>query len=121
LRVTQLADLDHTIEVQTRAFFRWAPYVPLPGDNDALEQREVPTSFQIGDNVLGEGRGPIDTLSFYNVELVIDLDDSGDLSADDFVCRYKQARAPDVGTWKFKADLAHCDAPADFDPTTYEP
>jgi hypothetical protein len=121
VRVTQLADLDHSTELQTRAFFRWSPHVAVPGYDDVPEQREPPATFQIGGNVLGEGRGPIDTLSFYNVELVIDLDDSGDLSGDDFVCRYKQERAPDSSMWKFEADLARCDAPADFDPATFEP
>jgi len=91
------------------------------GADSAPEQRDPPATFQVGDNVLGEGRGPIDSLSYYNIELVIDLDESGDLSGADFVCRYKQERAPDAGTWKFKADLSRCDSPAGFDLETFEP
>jgi hypothetical protein len=115
LRVTQLSDVDNKTEVQTRAFFRWSPYVPLPGDAEAPPQRGVPDSFQVGNNVLGEGRGPIDTLSFYNIEFVIDLDDSATLSGKDVVCRYTQERAPGSNTWRFEADFEQCDTPSGFD------
>jgi hypothetical protein len=115
VRVTQLADEDHKTEQQTRAYFRWSPFVAPPGEDRVPAQRSVPATFQVGDNALGEGRGPIDTLSFYNIEFVIDVDDSGELSGDDFVCRYPQERAPGGNTWKFKADVASCDVPDGFD------
>lgn len=115
VRVTQLSDEDHKTEVQTRAYFRWAPFVAAPGEKSVPPQRPVPTTFQVGNNVLGEGRGPIDTLSFYNIEFVIDFDESGELSGGDFVCRYNQERAPGQNTWRFNADVTPCDVPDGFD------
>jgi hypothetical protein len=113
--VTQLSDADQKTEVQTRAYFRWSPLVQLPDASAPPEQRTLPDNFQVGNNVLGEGRGPIDKLSYYNIEFVIDVDHSGALSAGDFVCRYTQERAPDAASWRFKPDLTSCDAPAGFD------
>lgn len=115
VRVTQLSDEDRRTEVQTRAYFRWSPFVAAPGQSSVPPQRSVPSTFQVGNNVLGEGRGPIDTLSFYNIEFVIDLDASGELSGEDLVCRYNQERAPGQNTWRFKADVAGCDVPDGFD------
>lgn len=115
LRVTQLSDEDEMAEVQTRAFFRWSPFVDPPGDDDMPDQRPAPKTFQIGANVLGEGRGPIDTFSFYNIEFVIDLDDDGEVGGDDVVCRWKNRRAPGGNTWRFNEDVAGCDVPNGLD------
>jgi hypothetical protein len=115
VRVTQLSDDNLANEVQTRAYFRWSPFVDPPGAEEVPDQRSVPETFRVGDNVLGEGRGPIDTFSFYNIEFVIDLDDDGALSGDDVVCRYEEERAPGGTTWKFKADLSSCDVPNGLD------
>ena len=111
LRVTQLSDDGRATELQTRAFFRWSPLVDPPGDDSTPKQRPAPETFQVGDNVLGEGRGPIDTFSFYNIEFVIDLDDDAELGGDDVVCRWKNERAPGGNTWKFNADVTACDVP----------
>lgn len=115
VRVAQLSDEDRSRELQTRAFFRWSPLVEVPGEQGVPDQRRVPTSFQVGDNVLGEGRGPIDTFSFYDIEFVIDLDDDGELSGDDLVCRYEQQRAPGGNTWRFRGDVTSCDVPNGLD------
>lgn len=119
--VTQLDDRDQSREVQTRAYFRWAPQVAPARGQDVPEQRPVPTVFQVGGNALGEPRGAIDKLSFYNIEFVIDVDGSGGLSNRDFVCRYERQRAPDQMTWMFEPDLDDCDAPSGFDLATFEP
>jgi len=116
LRVTQLSDDDgERTEVQTRAFFRWSPFVDPPGDAEQPEQRQVPKTFQVGDNVLGEGRGPIDTFSFYNIEFVIDLDDDDELGGDDVVCRWKNEQAPGGNSWRFNKDVSGCDVPNGLD------
>jgi hypothetical protein len=111
LKLTQLSDVDQRTELQVRAFFRWSPFVVAPGEDEAPAQRKVPETFQVGDNALGEGRGPVDKLSFYNIEFVVDVDDSGELSGDDLVCRYMKERAPMSNTWKFEADISECDVP----------
>ena len=115
VRVTQLEDEDRTRELQTRAYFRWSPFVDPPGPEEVPAQRRAPSTFQVGDNALGEGRGPIDTFSFYNIEFVIDLDEDGALSGDDLVCRYRQQRAPGGNIWKFNADVTGCDIPSGLD------
>jgi len=115
LRVTQLSDDDERSEAQTRAFFRWSPRVDPPGSDEQPEQRAVPETFQVGDNVLGEGRGPIDTFSFYNIEFVIDLDDDDELGGDDLVCRWKNEQAPGGNTWRFNRDVSVCDVPNGLD------
>jgi hypothetical protein len=107
---------DDGEDVQTRAFFRWAPLV----DVDPDDQRAPPTHFQVGGNALGEPRGAIDTLSTYRIEFVIDVDDDGVRTPDDFFCTYTE-RAPDDMTWTFVPDLSQCDEPDDFDPRTFEP
>lgn len=115
VRATKLADDDRSTEEQTRAYFRWSPFVDPAGPTDAPAQRPAPETFQVGDNVLGEGRGPIDTFSYYNIEFVIDVDDDGALGGDDFVCRYQEQRAPGGNTWKFKGDVTSCDVPSGLD------
>ena len=117
----QLADADLDQEVQTRAHYRWAPFVEPAEGAGAPEPREPPESFQVGGNALGEPRGAIDKLSFYRIEFVIDVDQTGDRSAADFVCSYERQQAPDEMTWTFVPDLGQCDAPADFDPLTFSP
>jgi hypothetical protein len=77
--------------------------------------------FQVGGNALGEARGAIDKLSLYHIRFVIDVDDNGRLSGEDFVCDY-QERAPDQMDWMFVPNLDECD-PGDtaFDPETVDP
>ena len=121
VRAILLDDEDPDQEVQTRAFYRWSPLVPLEGeDEDALKQRPPPEKLQVGGNALGEPRGAIDTLSLYRIEFVIDVDKDGNLSRGDFICNYERQRAPDAMVWEFVPDLSQCDAPADFDPLTVE-
>jgi hypothetical protein len=116
LRVTQLSDdEDERTEAQTRAFFRWSPFVDPPGAAEQPAQRPAPRTFQVGNNVLGEGRGPIDTFSFYNIEFVIDLDDDGELGGDDVVCRWKNEQAPGGNSWRFNKDVSGCDVPNGLD------
>lgn len=121
VRAIKLADDDLDTEVQTRAYFRWTPLVAPAEGADAPEQRDPPDAFQVGGNALGEPRGAVDTLSFYRIEFVIDVDESGDLSHADFICNYPRQQAPDAQTWTFTPDLAQCDAPAGFDPRRFEP
>lgn len=111
VRATLLDD-DTDEELQTRVFYRWAPLVDVTDTQQ--EAREIPMAFQVGGNALDEPRGAIDTLSFYNIEFVIDFDDSNDSSAGDFTCTYMKQQAPDDGTWSFVPDLTQCDPPDDF-------
>lgn len=116
-----LDDDDPDEEVQTRAFYRWSPLVAPARGQDVPAQREPPEKFQVGGNALGEPRGAIDTLSFYRIEFVIDVDETDDLSRADYVCNYNRQQAPDAMVWEFTPDLSQCDAPADFDPLTFKP
>ncbi len=114
--------------VQARAYYRWSPLVAPARGIEVPEQRDPPAKFQVGGNALGEPRGAIDTLSFYEVQFVIDVDESGDRSGPDFVCTFRQ-QAPDAMTWMFELprdddgvlDLSMCDDPDGFDPLTFEP
>jgi hypothetical protein len=107
-------------DLQTRAYYRWSPLVAPSRGEDVPEQRDPPTHFQVGGNALGEPRGAIDQLSLYRIELVIDVDESGDLSRGDFVCDFRE-RAPDAMTWTLPLDLDKCDAPSGFDLLRFEP
>lgn len=51
----------------------------------------------------------------FAIEFVIDVDDDGELSGDDLVCRYEQQRAPGGNTWKFRGDATRCDVPNGLD------
>jgi hypothetical protein len=117
VRAILLSDDDPDEELQTRAYYRWAPLVAPTAGEDVPEQRDPPEKLQVGGNALGEPRGAIDTLSLYRIEFVIDVDETGDLSNADFVCS-ERARAPDAMTWEFTPDLSECDAPNGFDPLT---
>jgi len=121
VRATQLDDEDPEKEVQTRAFFRWSPRVEDPATGETPPQR-LPTNgmFQVGGNVIGESRGAIDKGSLYNIEFVIDVDDDGEVTGEDFVCLFERERAPDSMTWAFEPDLSVCDFPDGFDPRTFE-
>jgi hypothetical protein len=112
---TQLDDNDQSEEVQTRAYFRWSPFV------DDEQTRPAPMQFQVGGNALGQMRGPIDKRSFYNIEFVIDVDGDGERGNRDYICRYERERAPDTMDWNFEPNLAECDVPSGFDPFTFEP
>lgn len=121
LTVTELDVDDRDTEVQTRGYYRWAPFVqvteddPLPEGDDAPEARKAREGvFRIG-GVLGEKGGTIDQGSFYNIKFVIDVDRSGDLSGDDYVCLFRKQRAPDGVLWRFTPELGGCDSPRDFD------
>jgi hypothetical protein len=118
---TLLDDDDPSVELQTRAYYRYAPYVAPVRGAEVPDQREPPENFQVGGNALGEPRGAIDTLSFYRIEFAIDVDESGDPSPGDFHCNYERQQAPDAMTWVFEPDLGQCDAPSGFDPLTFEP
>jgi hypothetical protein len=115
LTVTQLDDDDPEQLVQTRVFFRWSPRVEDSATGDTPVDERVPEKFQIGGNALGEPRGAIDKLSLYRIEFVIDADDNGETSNEDFVCLYDRKRAPDEMEWKFTPDLGDCDVPDGFD------
>jgi hypothetical protein len=117
----QLDAEDPEEEVQTRAFYRWSPLVSPARGAEVPDQRPPPEKLQVGGNALGEPRGAIDKGSFYRIEFVIDVDETGDLSNADFICSYDQQQAPDAMTWEFMPDLEQCDAPQDFDPLTFEP
>jgi hypothetical protein len=118
--VTQLDDGDNELQVQTRAFFRWSPRVEDPATGERPADMRVPEKFQVGGNALGEPRGAIDKLSLYRIEFVIDADDNGRTSNEDFVCLYDRKRAPDEMTWMFTPDLADCDAPDGFALDSFE-
>lgn len=117
VRATQLASEDSREEVQTHVYFRWAPYVKAAGK--VPEQRSPPERFHVG-GALGEKLGPIDHGLFYRVVFVIDVDQSGDRTGDDFVCEQTE-QAPDRAVWEFSPDLSRCDSPDGFAPTTYSP
>lgn len=121
LRVTQLDDNDPEVEVQTRAYFEWSPQVEDPATGEAPAQRMIPNTFQVGGNALGEPRGAIDKRSLYNIHFVIDADQDGEISREDFVCLFDRERAPDSMDWMYEPDLSVCDAGDGFDPTTVDP
>lgn len=120
LTVTQLDDDDPEQLVQTRVFFRWSPRVEDSATGDTPVDMRVPEKFQVGGNALGEPRGAIDKLSLYRIEFVIDADDDGETSNEDFVCLYDRQRAPDEMEWKFTPDLGDCDVPAGFDLDSFD-
>jgi hypothetical protein len=121
VRAVKLADDDLSVEEQTRAYFRWAPTVSPGGNEPPPPPRSPPEAFEVGGNALGEPRGAIDTLSFYRIEFVIDVDATGDLSGGDYVCQYARRQAPDAMVWEFVPDLSLCDPPDGFDPEMYVP
>lgn len=118
VRVILLDDEDPSKELQTRAFFRWAPHVDI-GDGEPQQRLPKDGNFQIGGNALGERRGAIDQLSRYRIEFVIDVDQDGEPSRSDYVCSFERQRAPDAAEWLFEPDLSRCDPPDDFDPATF--
>lgn len=117
VRAILLDDNDASEEVQTRAFYRWAPHVGIDGDDQP--DRMAPAFFQVGGNALGERRGPIDQLALYRIEFVIDVDKDGEKSGADFVCSFEREQAPDANEWEFEPDLSQCDPPDGFDPATF--
>lgn len=110
VRVTELDLSDQTTEVQTRGFFLWSP----PGEGTPEAARAIMREFRI-EGAGGERLGPIDQLSFYNVEFVIDLDNDGRPSGADVVCLYRREQAPDAAEWRFTPNVTGCDTPVDFE------
>lgn len=109
---------------QTRAYYRWSPYVALAPGMPVPPQRDRPAQFQVGRNALGEERGAIDQGELYEVHFVIDVDHDGELgSAGDYVCVWEDQQMPnsDPVNWVYAPDLSVCDAPAGFDPATFSP
>jgi hypothetical protein len=119
--VTQLDDDNPELEVQTRVFFRWSPRVEDPATGETPKDLRFPMRFQVGGNAIDEPRGAIDKLSLYRIEFVIDADDDGEASNEDFVCLYDRQRAPDEMTWAFEPNLDDCDAPSGFALSSFEP
>lgn len=127
--VTQLDDDNPEVEVQTRAFYRWSPRVEDPATGETPDDMRFlgapdpanPPRFQVGGNALGEPRGAIDKLSLYRIEFVIDVDDNGKSSSEDFICLYDRQRAPDEMNWEFTPDLTDCDTPDGFSLDSFEP
>lgn len=119
VRAILLDDNDASEEVQTRAFFRWAPRVPTDGSDDQPLVDVVPPFFQVGGNALGERRGPIDQLARYRIELVIDVDKDGENSGGDFKCSFERQQAPDAEEWEFTPNIDLCDSPDGFEISSF--
>jgi len=111
---------------QTRAFYRWAPFVALSPGMPVPAQRPPPAFFQVGGNVLGEMRGTIDSGSIYEIHFVIDADDDDDFgTTGDYNCVWMNQAMPtgagtDPNLWDYVPDLSACD-PNGFDPVTFTP
>jgi len=119
VRAILLDDNDRSKELQTRAFFRWAPRVAV-GDEEPTQRLPVEGTFQVGGNALGKRRGAIDQLSFYRIEFVIDVNKDGEKSGGDFVCSFEREQAPDSNMWAFTPDFSQCDpGDNDFNPATF--
>lgn len=111
VRVTELDLSDQTTEVQTRGFFLWNP--TELGEANAVVTRAVTREFRI-EGALGDRLGPIDQLSFYNIEFVIDLDRDGRAGGADVICEFRRERAPDRAEWRFAPAVTGCVLPTDF-------
>jgi hypothetical protein len=111
---------NSTVGRQTRAYYQWNPQVPIGGI--APTQRTPPTVFQIGKNVAGELRGPIDQGDTYEINFIIDSNRNGDFEVDaDYACRWTMQPSPQSSfMWDYMADITAAGAcdPHGFDPTT---
>jgi hypothetical protein len=105
--VTQLDDEHPEEELQTRAYYRWSPRVPLPGTDEQPEPRLFPSEITPPE----DGEDPL--------PLVFQV--GGNALGEDFVCDFRQ-RAPDTMIWEFTPNIDDCDpGDMDFDPRTIDP
>jgi hypothetical protein len=116
-RVAAWAVRTNSLGRQTRAYYRWAPHVML--GSIAPTPRTPPMTFQVGRNVAGEMRGPIDQGEMYEVHFVIDSNGNHQFEpAVDYSCVWPQQPAPSSAfVWDYMPDLSICDMHG-FDPTT---